>query len=138
MINHSPFMKSVRDIIRAKHMALATEKTYCYWIRFFIRHQSYKSRGDINPVDVTGFLSYLAVNKHVSPNTQNQAFSALLFLFRHVLALPLENIDAVRAKETVRIPVVLTSNEVNAILSILKQPYKTMIQPAWGRIIRYL
>ena len=54
MINHSPFMKSVRDIIRAKPMALATEKTYCYWIRFFIRHQSYKSRGDINPVDVTG------------------------------------------------------------------------------------
>ena len=59
-----------------------------------------------------------------------------MFLFRHVLALPLENIDAVRAKETVRIPVVLTSKEVNAILSILKQPYKTMIQLAWGTGMR--
>jgi integrase len=137
MINHSSFMKSVKDIIRARHMALAaTEKTYCYWIRFFIRHQGYKYRGDINPADVTGFLTHLAVNRHVSPNTQNQAFSALLFLFRHVLALPLENINAVRAKETVRIPVVLTSNEVNAILSKLKQPYKTMIQLAWGTGMR--
>lgn len=136
MINHSPFIKSVKDVIRSRHMALATEKTYCYWIKFFIRHQGYKSRGDINPNDVTSFLTHLAVNKHVSPNTQNQAFSALLFLFKHVLALPLENIDAVRAKETVRIPVVLTSNEVNAILNILKQPYKTMIQLAWGTGMR--
>lgn len=136
MINHSPFIKSVKDVIRSRHMALATEKTYCYWIRFFIRYQRYKSRGDISPNDVTGFLTHLAVNRHVSPSTQNQAFSALLFLFRHVLALPLDNIDAVRAKETVRIPVVLTSNEVNAILSKLKQPYKTMIQLAWGTGMR--
>ena len=136
MINHSPFMRSVRDTIRAKHMAFATEKTYCYWIRFFIRHQRYQSKGDISPDHVTGFLTHLAVNRNVSPNTQNQAFSALLFLFRHVLALPLENVNAVRAKETVRIPVVLTTNEVNAILSKLKQPYKTMIQLAWGTGMR--
>jgi integron integrase len=136
MNDHSPFIKSVKDIIRARHMALATEKTYCYWIRFFIRHQKYQSPSDIKPDDVTAFLSYLAVTRHVSPNTQNQAFNALLFLFRHVLAMPMENINAVRAKETRRIPVVLNTSEVNAVLAELKPPYKTMIQLAWGTGMR--
>ena len=136
MINHRHFMKRVANTIRARHMALSTEKTYCYWIRFFIRHQGYQAPEEVKPEDVTSFLSYLAVKRHVSPNTQNQAFSALLFLFRHVLDLPLDNIDAVRAKETTRIPVVLSTNEVNAILEQLKMPYKTMIQLAWGTGMR--
>lgn len=136
MINHSPFMKQVQDAIRSRHMAFATEKTYCYWIRCFIRHQGYSAPVDIKPDDVTAFLTYLAVSRQVSPSTQNQAFSALLFLFRHVLALPLEGIDAVRARETRRIPVVLSTSEVNSILDQLRSPYKTMIQLAWGTGMR--
>ena len=132
----SPFMRSVREKIRSLHMALSTEKTYCYWIRFFIRHQDYRNITDIKAEDVTLFLSYLAVERHVSPNTQNQAFSALLFLFRHVLNLPLENIQAVRAKELRRVPVVLSQSEVKCILALLKPPYKTMVQLAWGTGMR--
>ncbi len=132
----SPFMKTVKTALRSRNMALATEKTYCYWIRFFIKHQGYRSTSDIKANDVTAFLSYLAVNRHVSPNTQNQAFSALLFLFRHVLNLSLENVNAIRAKETRRIPVVLTHNEVESIISLLKPPFKTMIQLAWGTGMR--
>ena len=81
----SPFMRSVREKRRSLPMALSTEKTYCYWIRFFIRHQGYRNIIDSKAEDVTAFLSYLAVERHVSANTQNQAFSALLFLCRHVL-----------------------------------------------------
>lgn len=81
----SPFMKTVRDTLRFKQMALSTEKVYCYWVRFFIRYHGYRSPGDIKSEDVTAFLSYLVVSRRVSPNTQNQAFNALLFLFRHLL-----------------------------------------------------
>ncbi|MBV1930792.1 MAG: integron integrase [Porticoccaceae bacterium] len=135
-MNNSPFMKSVRDAIRLKQMALSTEKSYCYWIKHFIKYHNYGSPGEIKGDDVTSFLTYLAVSRQVSPNTQNQAFNALLFLFRHVLNIPLENIDAVRAKETRRIPVVLNSDEVNSIIELLKPPFKTMIQLAWGSGMR--
>lgn len=130
------FMRTVRDTIRARQLALATEKTYCYWIRQFIRHQRYRSPGDIVAADVTAFLTWLATERHVSPNTQNQAFNALLFLFRHVLNQPLENINAVRAKETRRIPVVLETSEVKSILEHLAPPFRTMIELAWGAGLR--
>ena len=104
MANISPFMNEVRETIRARHMALATEKTYCYWIRFFIRKQHYKTRSEIKAGDVTRFLSYLAVTRHVSSNTQNQAFNAILFMFRHVINQPLEDVDAVRSRKRRKIP----------------------------------
>ena len=134
--SNSPFMASVARCLRARHMALSTERTYCYWIRKFIKHQQYQNANQICAHDVTGFLTHLAVDRKVSPNTQNQAFNALLFLFRQVLGKPLEKIDAVRAKETRRIPVVLTPNEVNAVLAYLSEPYNTMIQLAWGAGLR--
>ncbi len=135
-MNNSPFMKSVRNTIRLKQMALSTEKTYCYWIRFFIRYHNYAAPTEIKSEDVTAFLTYLAVSRKVSPNTQNQAFNALLFLFRHVLNMPLDNIDAVRAKEVRKLPVVLSDDEVHRIVDLLNPPFRTMIQLAWGSGMR--
>ena len=132
----SPFMRRVRDIIRARQMALATEKTYCHWIRFFISQQRYKSPDEINSEGVNEFLTYLAVQRQVSPNTQNQAFSALLFLFRHVLKKELKNVDAVRATDSPRIPVVLTQQEVDAVLQELRPFYRVMVGLAWGAGLR--
>lgn len=132
----SPFMDRVIRVIRVRQMAYATEKTYCYWIRYFIRYGRYQSPNQISADDVTPFLTHLAVAKKVSPNTQNLAFSAILFLFRNVLNLPLENINAIRSKQQQRIPVVLTTNEVIRILSHLSQPYRTMIELAWGAGMR--
>ena len=120
----SPFLDQVRAKLRFKQMAYATEKAYLYWIRYFIRFNKYQSPGQINSDDVTAFLTHLAVKRHVSPNTQNQAFNALLFLFRHVLNLPFENVQAVRAKEQIRLPVVLSQTEVDAILGHLDPPIK--------------
>lgn len=132
----SPFMRRVKDVIRFRQMALATEKTYCYWIRYFIRFNGYRTPDSIQCEGVELFLTHLAVNKHVSPNTQNQALNAIVFLFRHVLNLPIENINAVRSKEAQRIPVVLSTREVLSILERLPAPYKTMFELAWGAGMR--
>lgn len=132
----SPFMRKVREVIRFRQMALATEKTYCYWIRYFIRFNGYRTPGEIRAEGVDVFLTYLAVTKRVAPNTQNQAFNAIVFLFRHVLNVPLENINAVRSREAQRIPVVLSTKEVVSILDKLPDPYRTMVELAWGAGMR--
>lgn len=132
----SSFMKEVQSVIRLRHLALATEKTYCYWIRYFIRFQNYKSREAISAPGVDRFLSHLAINKSVSPNTQNQALCALVFLFRHVLKKPLDGISATRARDKPRIPVVLTTQEANLVLSFMTPPYSTMVSLAWGAGLR--
>ncbi len=132
----SPFMRQVRSVIRVQQKAFTTEKTYCYWINQFIRFCDYQSPDEICAQDVTRYLTHIAVNRHVSPNTQNQALCALVFLFKYVLVRPLENIDAVRSKEQTRIPVVLSRNEVEAILELLPHPFKTMIELAWGAGLR--
>lgn len=136
MQGRSPFMQQVRNEIRVQQKALTTEKTYCYWISFFIRFSRFRSPNEITCEAVTPFLTYLAVERHVSPNTQNQALCALVFLFRHVLHKPLENIDAVRAQEHRRLPVVLSRTEVESILEHLSSPYKTMVELAWGAGLR--
>lgn len=135
-MSQSSFMKKVREVIRVRQMALATEKSYCYWIHYFIRFNGYRSPGDIDPAGVNQFLGHLAVNKNVSPNTQNQALNAIVFLFRHVLGVPIDNINAVRAKEQQRLPVVLTTREVLAVLEHLQPPFRTMIELAWGAGLR--
>lgn len=135
-MGQSPFIGLVRDRMRLRQMAYATEKTYCYWIRYFIRQQHIRHHEEMDGEKMTAFLTYLAVSQHVSPNTQNQAFNALLFMFRHVLQRPLENIQAIRAKERRYVPVVLTTPEVERVLAHLPQPYLTMIQLAWGAGLR--
>jgi len=135
-MSQSPFIRRVCDCMRLRQMALATEKTYCYWIRYFIRQQHIRHPDDMDGDKMTAFLTYLAVSRQVSPNTQNQAFNALLFMFRHVLQRPLENIQAIRAKERRYVPVVLTTREVERVLAHLPQPYLTMIQLAWGAGLR--
>lgn len=132
----SPFLTQVREAIRLRQLALATEKSYCYWIRYFIRHQRCSNPDDITPIGVDQFLSYLATQKHVSPNTQNQALSALVFLFRHVLKRRLEGIDAVRAMDKQRIPVTLTRAEVDQVLDLMPPFYRTAMQLAWGAGLR--
>ncbi len=132
----SPFMQRVREVMRARYLALATEKSYCYWIRYFIRQQRPSSPETMTREQVTAFLSWLATEQSISPATQNQAFNALVFLFRHVLQRPLENIQATRAKENRRVPVVLNFSEVEKILQHLNEPYLTMIRLAWGSGLR--
>lgn len=111
-------LDQVRDRIRLKHYSIRTEDTYVEWIRRFILFHGKRHPKEMGASEVEGFLTRLAVHGRVSASTQNQAKSALLFLYKEVLGeqLPwLDNIET--AKRPERLPVVLTVEEVKAILA---------------------
>ncbi len=94
----SKFMWQVRSTIRARQYSYQTEKTYVYWIKYFIHFFDLRHPKDMGIKEVNIFLTYLAVEKKVAPATQNQALCALVFLYKRVLETPLgeDSIDAVR------------------------------------------
>ena len=132
-------LEQVRDRVRTLHYSYSTEKAYCYWIRFFIRFNHMRHPVELGSREVADFLTFLAVNRKVSAATQNQAFNAIVFLYKKVLEIPLEPVQgATRAKQRRRIPVVLTRHEVQAVLAALKQPYKLMASLMYGSGLRIM
>jgi hypothetical protein len=101
-------LDQVRDVMRLKHYAFSTERTYTSWIKEFIFFHDKKHPKDMGEPEVEAFLTGLAVEKTVSKSTRNQAFNALIFLYREVLNRPLEGrINAVRSSRKQRLPVVM-------------------------------
>jgi integron integrase len=132
-------MDQVRAAIRVRHYSRKTEKAYCYWIRFYIRFHQLKHPTEMSEIEVSAFLSFLAVNRRVSASTQNQAFNALVFLYKKVLEKPFENINGVvRAKQTRRIPVVFSREEIRAIFCHLDQPYHLIASLLYGSGLRLM
>jgi len=130
-------LERVRAVIRTRHYSLSTEKTYCYWIRFFVRFHAYQSLEQISVDDIAPFLTHLAVKRNVSAGTQNQAFNALIFLFKHVLNYKDVQVEGVvRAKQPQRVPVVFTREEVRGILGVLENPYKLVVGLLYGSGMR--
>jgi site-specific recombinase XerD len=113
-------LDQVRCKIRVKHYSLATERCYVRWIeRFIIFHRRgnvWRHPREMGVPEVEQFLTHLATTDHVSASYQNQAFAALLFLYKEVLEQPLGNVSALRAKRGRRIPCVLTRTEVKQVL----------------------
>jgi integron integrase len=108
----------VRVALRVRHYARRTEDAYLGWIRRYIHYHGVRHPDEMGAVEVVEFLSHLAVDRQVTASTQNQALSALLFLYRTVLGRELEGLDsAVRARAPARLPVVMTREEVRAVLS---------------------
>lgn len=117
----SPFLDKVRAAIRVRHYSIRTEQAYVDWVRRFILFHSKRHPEQMGEREVAEFLTYLAVKRNVAPSTQNQALNALSFLYKTVLDRPLEHILGVtRAKKSTRLPVVLTQEEVCALLSRLE------------------
>jgi integron integrase len=115
--NPPKLLDQVRAKIRLKHYSIRTEQAYADWIRRFILHFDKRHPSELGPSEVEQFLTYLAVEGRVAASTQNQAKSALLFLYREVLALDLPWLgDVEKAKAPKRLPVVLTPGEVHTIL----------------------
>jgi integron integrase len=113
-------LDQVHAAIRARHLSVRTEQAYVGWIRRFILFSGKRHPRDMGEPEVTKFLSHLAVQGRVSASTQNQALAAILFLYRDVLGQDLDWLDdIVRAKHTTRLPVVLTQEQVQAVLSNL-------------------
>lgn len=119
--------------IQARHYSRKTLKAYADWSRKFQLYLKHKPPADLTPADVKAYLTYLAVNCKVSASTQNQAFNALLFLFRHILKTDFgDHKDVPRAKRSSYIPVVLTRQEVDAVLLHLTHPYVLVIKLLYG------
>ena len=110
----------VRSALRARHYSRRTEQAYVAWIRRYILFHGKRHPADMAVLEITRFLTSLAVDGKVAASTQNQALSALLFLYREVLAVEVDWLDdLVRAKRPRRLPVVLARTEIRAVLERL-------------------
>jgi len=111
-------LDSVRNAIRRRHYSRRTEEVYVHWIKRFIFFSGKRHPAELGAAEVTAFLNHLARERNVAANTQNQALSALLFLYKEVLVQPLPWLDGLeRARRPARLPSVLTVEEVMRLLA---------------------
>jgi integron integrase len=123
----------VRQAIRLRHYSRRTEEVYVDWVKRFILFHGKRHPEEMGAAEVKMFLSYLATDKQVAASTQNQAFSALLFLYKAVLEQELGWIDdIVRAKRPARLPVVLSPREVRTVLGAMSGPAALMANLLYG------
>ncbi len=129
----------VRAALRTRHYSPRTEEAYVAWIRRYILFHAKRHPGEMGAPEMTRFLSALAIDGKVAASTQNQALSALLFLYREVLELDLPWLDGiVRARRPERLPVVLTREEVRAVLQRLDGAPRLMAYSLYGAGLRLL
>jgi integron integrase len=133
-VNWLTIEKTASDLLRLKHRALNTEKTYLNWLRSFATYINGKLPDNVTTEDIQQYLSNLAVEKKVATSTQNQALNALVFLYREVLNKELGEhaLDAVRANYKRRLPVVLTKREIQSIFAQMSGACKTMAMLIYG------
>jgi integron integrase len=128
----------VRDAIRLKHYSIRTEQSYVNWIKRYIFFHNVRHPDQMGAAEVEAFLTHLAVNENVAASTQNQALSALLFLYREVLKKDLGPIDALRAKKPKRMPTVLTKEEVRRVLGELSGTHQLTAKLLYGSGLRLM
>ncbi len=123
--------------MRLQHKSYRTEKSYASWIRRFLAHSTGTPGAELSEEHVRRYLSYLAVERHVSSATQEQAFNAILFLYRFVLHRRIEGLrESIRSKRSRRLPVVLTRSEVDAVLKRLPGRFGLMGRLIYGAGLR--
>lgn len=129
----------VRDIARLRHLSLRTEETYWNWIRRFILFHHKRHPREMGSEEITAFLTHLAVEGRVAASTQNQAFNALLFLYRQVLKIAMPDIGAaVRARQPRHLPVVLTGDETEAVIARLSHTNRLIASLLYGSGLRLM
>ena len=129
----------VIEVLRVHRYSRRTEQAYVGWIRRFILFHRPRHPRELSEADTNRFLTYLAVEEHVSASTQNQALAAILFLYEKVLEQPLDRIEGVvRAKRPKRLPVVLTRDEVRRILREMEGVHRTVGLLLYGSGLRLL
>ena len=129
----------VREVLRYHHYSIRTEQTYVMWILRYIRFNGTRHPTEIGKKEIEKFLSYLAEDKNVAKSTQNQAFNAILFLYRHVLDLPVAGkIEAARSTKPKHMPVVLTRDEVRTVIENMTGIYQLMAKLLYGSGLRLL
>jgi integron integrase len=129
----------LREEIRSRHYSRRTEKAYWYWIRYFVLFHGKRHPAGMGAAEVSAFLSWLATDRNVAAATQNQALSALLFLYRNVLGVELPWLgDLVRAQRPVRLPTVLSEGEVRRLLACVPENAGLMAGLLYGAGLRQI
>ena len=132
-------MDRLREAIRSRHYSRRTEQTYCHWVKRFIFFHKVRHPAEMAEPEINAFLTHLAVKEKVSASTQNQALSALLFLYRHVIGREVGDLGKViRARKPTRLPVVMTRDEVKAVLSNLSEDKWLMASLMYGAGLRLM
>lgn len=132
-------VKQVRQRMRVRHYSPRTEKNYIFWIKRFVRYHDSRHPEEMGEDEITSFLSHLATERKVAASTQLQARSALLFLYGEVLGRDLQDLQGVvAAKKPARLPVVLSREEVQAVLEHLQGVQWLMASLLYGSGLRLL
>jgi integron integrase len=135
----SELIDEMRAALRSRHYSRRTEQAYCRWARRFIYFHGKRHPATLAEPEINAFLTHLAVTAKVSASTQTQALSALLFLYRHVLGQPVGELgELIRANESKRLPVVLTREEVRAVLAQLDGDKRLMASLMYGGGLRLM
>jgi len=137
--NKPKLLDQVRDVIRRKHYSIRTEQAYIDWIKRFIIYHNKRHPAEMAEEEVARFLTHLARDRDVAPSTQNQALSALLFLYKEVLKHEIGWLEKVeRAKKPPKLPVVLSRMEVKRIFAHLHGVPKLMAGLLYGSGLRLM
>ena len=132
-------MDRLCEALRSRHYSRRTEETYCHWVKRFIFFHKVRHPAEMAEPETNAFLTHLAVTEKVSASTQNQALSALLFLYRHVIDREVGDLGKViRARKPTRLPVVMTRDEVKAVLANLKGDKWLMASLMYGAGLRLM
>src|SRR6266511_5883921 len=132
-------LDQVRDAIRLKHYSIRTEESYVTWLKWYIFFHNKRRPNEMGSGEIEAFLTHLAVHQKVAASTQNQALSALLFLYRDVLKKPLDHpVDAIRAKRPKRLPTVLTKEETLKLIGCLSGTHQLMAKLLYGGGLRLM
>jgi integron integrase len=142
MISQLPkkLLDQYREALRLKHYSSHTEETYVLWVREYILYHNKRHPAQMSVPEINQFLTHLAVKKEVSASTQNQALSAILFLYRHVLHIDLDDssLTAFRPRRSKTVPTVLSKDEVKRILNHLSGVYRIIAQIMYGGGLRVM
>jgi site-specific recombinase XerD len=129
----------LREALRSRHYSRRTERMYVMWVKRYALHHDVRHPAEMGEAEINAFLTHLAVKGRVSPSTQNQALSALLFLYRHVIGREIGDVgDVIRARRAKRLPVVLTREEVRAVLAGLRGDKRLMANLMYGAGLRLM
>lgn len=133
-------LEQVREVMRLKHYSIRTERTYCDWVRRYVQFHQMKWREAMLPAEpkMEAFLSHLAVEGKVAVSTQNQAFNALLFVYREVLHVQVGRIESVRATRPARVPTVLTPEEAKRVITVMSGTTQLVVKLIYGSGLRLL
>ncbi len=126
------FMDRFRMFIRSRHYSYTTEKTYCYWVLFYIRFHHYKHPKTMSNNEIEAFLQHLSVSRQVAGNTQKTALNALIFMYREFMKIEIKGLKFRYAVKPRQLPTVFTHQEAQAVIDNLPDKHKVCVQLMYG------